>query len=267
MTHFAFRKPKEVEKMVVRKQCKACSRLGVSRALVSMLPAVHNEVFLLRFHCEHCGYAHNDIKRDGFSPVGRRFSLTVRSAAELERVLLHAPSCTVSFPSLEFEFEGGASSAVFHTVASLLDGIAADLREHANVISSDLSAAASRLALTAFLERFLALKEPANMPWRLEFSDPLNLSYIGIDGTLESDAALRFEDFELSFQDFERHHIEDELIDNNTVLAADALSIVPAESDLEPAKVSAAASSASASAADDNPDALPELVDDARIVL
>lgn len=263
MSHFAFRKPKLTEKMQVRKQCKACSRLGVSRAFVSMLPTVHNEVFLLQFKCDQCGYAENEIKRDGFSPVGRRFSLTVTCEADLKRVLLHAPSCTVSFPALEFEFEGGASSGVFHTVASFLDGIAADLREHANVISSDLSAAASRLALHAFLDRFLALKQPANMPWQLDFSDPLNLSYIAIDGSPATDAAVRFEDFELQFQDLERHKIDDEQIDHDTVLAADALSICPADADLEPAEATAAAAGAAADAVADTPELL---ADAAKIV-
>ncbi len=266
MTHSATRKPKLHEKMMVRKQCKACSQLGVSRAYASMLPAVHNEVFLVSFKCEHCGFSHNDIKRDGFSAVGRRFHLTVSSERDLQRVLLHAPSCQVTFPALEFEFEGGATSAVFHTVDSLLDGIAADLREHASVISSDLSAAASRLALHAFLDRFLALKQPASMPWSLSFSDPLNLSFVGIDGSLAADAAVRLEDFELSFQDCERHNIEHEHIDPNTVLAPDALCIVAADHDLEPPPAAAAAAPAAAAAADD-PDALPDLVDDAtRIV-
>jgi C4-type Zn-finger protein len=65
MTHFATRNPVAQEKMVVRKQCRACSQLGVSRALATMLPAVHNEVFLLRFKCDHCGFAQCEIKRDG----------------------------------------------------------------------------------------------------------------------------------------------------------------------------------------------------------
>jgi C4-type Zn-finger protein len=93
--------------MVVRKQCRACSQLGVSRALATMLPAVHNEVFLLRFKCDSCGFTQSEIKRDGkkkreiaekkvemnvyfsllvgFSSIGRRFVLTVSTPTDLER--------------------------------------------------------------------------------------------------------------------------------------------------------------------------------------
>jgi C4-type Zn-finger protein len=109
MTHSAYRKPVSEEKMVVRKQCRACSQLGVSRALATMLPAVHNEVFLLRFKCDSCGFAQCEIKRDGkeekkkkrkkkekkknlfiffqigFSSIGRRFVFTVSTPIDLQR--------------------------------------------------------------------------------------------------------------------------------------------------------------------------------------
>jgi hypothetical protein len=166
----------------------------------------------------------------------------------------------VRIPALDFEFEGGLTSGDFQTVSSLLDGIATDLRQHSAVISSDLSGAAARVALFAFIERFDALKTPAGMPWTLEFSDPLNLSFIGIDGSLATDTALRLEDFERSHQDDERHEIDPEHIDHNTVLAADANDLVPAA--YEPLPTPAAV----APAVDDDPDALPELVDDAKIV-
>jgi hypothetical protein len=166
----------------------------------------------------------------------------------------------VRIPALDFEFEGGLTSGDFQTVNSLLDGIANDLRQHSAVISSDLSGAAARVALFAFIDRFDALKTPAGMPWQLEFSDPLNLSYIAIDGSLATDTALRIEDFERQHQDDERHEIDPEHVDHNTVLVADANNLVPAA--YEPLPASAATTVAD----DDDPDALPELVDDAKIV-
>lgn len=171
----------------------------------------------------------------------------------------------VRIPALDFEFEGGLTSGDFQTVNSLLDGIANDLRQHSAVISSDLSGAAARVALFAFIERFDALKTPAGMPWQLEFSDPLNLSYIAIDGSLAADTALRIEDFERQHQDDERHEIDPEHIDHNTVLVADANSLVPAAYEPEPTPPAVAA--VPAASVDDDPDALPELVDDAAKIV
>jgi hypothetical protein len=148
----------------------------------------------------------------------------------------------VRIPALDFEFEGGLTSGDFQTVNSLA-------RRHCQrfatafsaVISSDLSGAAARVALFAFIDRFDALKTPAGMPWQLEFSDPLNLSYIAIDGSLAADTALRIEDFERQHQDDERHEIDPEHVDHNTVLVADANSLVPAAYEPEPTPPAVAA--------------------------
>jgi hypothetical protein len=94
---FVFKVPSEALKMEVQGSCKACSKLGQRSAFQSHLPGVTNEVYLLRFRCDECGYGEAEIKRDGYSSLGRTYQLTVESLNDLRRPLLHSSSAGTLF--------------------------------------------------------------------------------------------------------------------------------------------------------------------------
>jgi len=214
---FVFRVPAQKLAMEAGGKCKACSKIGLRRAFQSHLPGVTNEVYLLAFCCDECGYNEAEIKRDGFSKIGRCYELTVTTPHDLKRPLLHSPSATIKFPAIDMEFEGGFTSGVFHTVETFVNGIADDLRSHAQVISSNTNDRQTQKNLNNFLKKLEKLKSKSSMPWKFSIRDPLNLSYIATKGsTLADDPQLNVLDFERSDDENYRYQVELDDIDENT---------------------------------------------------
>ena len=111
--HFLFDEKSEVAKELLE------IKLRTKYSNLSEFTALH--MFVVTLRCEHsCPYCQVSRANDD----RQEFDMSRETALKSIDLAFRSPS-----PVLKFEFEGGASSGVFHTVASFLDGIAADLRE------------------------------------------------------------------------------------------------------------------------------------------
>ncbi|KAF8152561.1 ZPR1 zinc-finger domain-containing protein [Crassisporium funariophilum] len=106
--------------------CMECREQGVTRLLLTSIP-FFQEVIVMSFRCEHCGFTNNEIQSAGaVRPEGTIYTLRVLNRKDLNRQLVRSPSCEILIPQLDLTLPP-TSRGQLTTVEGLLRDVKSDL--------------------------------------------------------------------------------------------------------------------------------------------
>lgn len=109
----------------VESLCMNCEQQGMTRLLLTSIP-FFQEVIVMSFRCEHCGFSNNEIQSAGnIRQEGSVYTARILSRSDLDRQIVKSSFCTVSIP--EFELTIPASKGQMTTVEGVIRDIVADL--------------------------------------------------------------------------------------------------------------------------------------------
>ncbi|KAL5019450.1 hypothetical protein ScPMuIL_002342 [Solemya velum] len=107
------------EVMEMESLCLRCEEQGLTRLFLTKIP-FFREVIVSSFFCDHCGFKNSELQSGGrIQDKGVCYTLTVRTAGDMNRQVVQTNTATVSIPQLEFEIppnKGGLT-----TVEGVLD--------------------------------------------------------------------------------------------------------------------------------------------------
>lgn len=105
--------------------CMSCEQQGTTRLLLTSIP-FFQEVIVMSFRCDHCGFSNNEIQSAGsIRPEGSVYTARILTREDLDRQIVKSGFCTVSIP--EFELTIPASKGQMTTVEGVIRDIVADL--------------------------------------------------------------------------------------------------------------------------------------------
>ncbi|EUB55621.1 Zinc finger protein ZPR1 [Echinococcus granulosus] len=153
--------------------CLNCRKNGTTRMLITRIP-FFREVVISSFECEHCGFTNRSV--DPAAPIqekGRRFTLDVRCAKDLNRRVIQPSHSEIRIPSLDSSFP--SSESALTTVEGVITGIIDKLeflqpdRRKANPKQAEL--------IDAFIGKLRSLLT-LKTPFQLEMDDPSGNGFI-----------------------------------------------------------------------------------------
>ncbi|KAL1749104.1 ZPR1 zinc-finger domain-containing protein [Schizophyllum fasciatum] len=106
--------------------CMKCGEQGKTRMLLTSIP-FFREVIVMSFHCDHCGFANNEIQSAGtIRPEGTVYTARILDRSDLDRQLVRSASCEILIPELQLTLPPSGNGQLT-TVEGLLRDIVADL--------------------------------------------------------------------------------------------------------------------------------------------
>ncbi|KAI0272621.1 zf-ZPR1-domain-containing protein [Gloeopeniophorella convolvens] len=105
--------------------CVNCEEQGVTRLLLTSIP-YFQEVVVMSFRCEHCGFSNNEIQSAGvIRPEGVIYTARILARQDLDRQVVKSETCTVTIP--EYELTIPASKGQLTTVEGVIQDVIRDL--------------------------------------------------------------------------------------------------------------------------------------------
>lgn len=87
--------------------------------------------------CYTCGYILNTIKTgDVLSKKGKKTTLNVKCAADMQREVIKSITCTVTVPELDLELTAGTLGTQFTSIENILKMAQQDLLKHVYSIAT-----------------------------------------------------------------------------------------------------------------------------------
>jgi len=113
----------------VDSMCVNCGEEGVTKLLLTKIPH-YQEVIVMSFQCEKCGFANNEIQPGGrIQEKGVRYSVTVRNERDLSRQVVKSDYATVTVPEIELEIPARSQKGEISTVEGVLQRTVAGLEQ------------------------------------------------------------------------------------------------------------------------------------------
>eukprot|EP00769_Ergobibamus_cyprinoides_P000466 gnl/Ergobibamus_cyprinoides/1466.p1 GENE.gnl/Ergobibamus_cyprinoides/1466~~gnl/Ergobibamus_cyprinoides/1466.p1 ORF type:complete len:191 (+),score=79.22 gnl/Ergobibamus_cyprinoides/1466:62-634(+) len=151
----------------------------------------------MAFTCDVCGFRSSELKAGGgVSAKGRRITLRLEDADDLNRDILKSDTAGVEIPELDLNVTHGTLGGVFTTVEGLLRKILEQLSEKMGYLRGDSATPEVRERFEALLARLSALSCPETFePFDLVLDDPLANSFIQNYYAPDPDPAMLVEDY------------------------------------------------------------------------
>jgi zinc finger protein len=93
----------EPETTEIESLCMNCHSNGITRILLTKIP-FYKEIVLMSFLCNSCGYQNNEIQSGApISEKGVRFTLHVKTSADLNRQLVKSDYASLKVVEVDFE--------------------------------------------------------------------------------------------------------------------------------------------------------------------
>lgn len=184
-------RPYEMESL-----CMECGKFGTTRIMMVQIPNFR-EVIISSFSCPNCGLRNTEVSTGAeIQAKGRRYSLRVTAADDLQRQVVKADYCTVSIPELELEIPPTMLRGDLSTVEGILSNTAELLTE-----TSKMNAEEGNTELAEQLNAFVAklkdyiIADPKVLPFTLVVDDPSGNSFLENPFFPEADHNLIIEDY------------------------------------------------------------------------
>jgi len=173
--------------------CVNCEGNGTTRLLLTKIP-FFQEVVVISFSCDHCGYRNNEIQTVGkLKDQGTRINVRLTHPKDLNRDVIKSEYATLRIPELDFEIPPVNRKGSLNTIEGLLqnaiDGL---VQNQANRKETDP-------ALYEKIEEFIAklekLRKGEGFPFRVILDDPSGNSYIKNPFAPNSDCEMKIEKY------------------------------------------------------------------------
>eukprot|EP01098_Paradermamoeba_levis_P006527 TRINITY_DN2705_c0_g1_i1.p1 TRINITY_DN2705_c0_g1~~TRINITY_DN2705_c0_g1_i1.p1 ORF type:complete len:468 (-),score=130.12 TRINITY_DN2705_c0_g1_i1:45-1400(-) len=197
--------PSEV--LIFPATCSLCREPGESRMLVIDIP-YFKEVVIMAFACEKCGYKTNEVKPGGaISPKGKKISLIVNSAEDLNRDILKSETAQIAVPELHLVLEAGTLGGKFTTIEGLLTAVL-DQMKSTSFLSGDSAEDGQKQTFENFLTS-LKKATKGEVNFTITIDDPVANSYIQNVYAPDPDPNMIVEEYERSFDQNEELGLND----------------------------------------------------------
>ncbi|KAJ3393201.1 hypothetical protein HDU84_002549 [Entophlyctis sp. JEL0112] len=194
--------------------CSRCNAPSDTRMHIMNIPHF-KEVVIMATDCETCGYKSNEVKAGGaIASHGKRITLNVKDAEDLNRDILKSETCGLEIPEIELNVTTGTLGGRFTTVEGLLTQVYEELqRTAAPFDSGDSSSAQRRQAFTKFLSSLQSALR-VEKPFTLILDDPLGNSYLQNIYAPDEDPEMKVEYYERTEEQNEDFGLNDLVLEN-----------------------------------------------------
>ena len=91
------------EVTIIESLCVNCEEQGTTRLLLTKIP-FFQEIILMSFSCEHCGYTNSELQPGGqLRDKGSRINLRLTYPKDLDRDVVKSEHAVLRIPELDFE--------------------------------------------------------------------------------------------------------------------------------------------------------------------
>ena len=195
--------------------CLCCHAEGESYMCICTIP-FFKEIIISCFKCQECGYKSSDVKGGGgMSDKGTKFTLHIKSPADLNRDLFKSETASITIPEIDFETDTGSMGGMFTTVEGVLEKIIGNISD---LPFSQGDSNESNL-LDIFCTKMKNLVEKGK-DFTLIINDPLSNSFI-FSPDPNNDPNLIKEEYERSWEQNEELGINDMITENYAVEEGD----------------------------------------------
>ncbi|CAH1363707.1 unnamed protein product [Tenebrio molitor] len=111
----------EPETTEIESLCMNCHSNGITRILLTKIP-FYKEIVLMSFLCNSCGYQNNEIQSGApISEKGVRFTLHVKTSADLNRQLVKSDYASLKVVEVDFEIPSKSQKGEVTTVEGVIN--------------------------------------------------------------------------------------------------------------------------------------------------
>ncbi|MCL4123634.1 UNVERIFIED_CONTAM: hypothetical protein GTU68_022444 [Idotea baltica] len=192
--------------------CDQCSRPSVTKMKVTLIPHF-KEVVIMATECDSCGYKTNEVKSGGgIEPLGKKYSLEVRSREDLHRDVLKSETCSISIPELDLDIGSGIFVGKFTTVEGILTDVKEDLLKNP-FLMGDATTDDKKIKIQNISKKIQEVINGTTSA-HLNLDDPAGNSFVQDIYTPLEDPCLRVEQYERSFEQNEELGLNDMKTEN-----------------------------------------------------
>jgi ZPR1 zinc finger protein len=159
--------------------CPACGVEGGSQRSCNTNIPHFQDITILSFVCEHCGFKTNEVKADSgtVSKFGMKWTLHVTDPSDMHRDLIKSKTARVCIPELGFEMVSGSLGGLYTTVEGLLKQIHDRLSKANPLDRGDASTTTQRSNFKVFLSSIHDYRS-GHEPFTIVMEDPMDQSFI-----------------------------------------------------------------------------------------
>jgi len=181
------------EPTVVESFCVNCEDNGNTTILLTKIP-FFQEVILMSFYCEHCGYKNSEVQTGGkLKDRGVKYNLRLCNQKDLNRDIVQSEFATVTIPELELEIPRTNKKGMLNTVEGLIqnviDGLTQDQEERQKVDPENA------VKIDEFINRLKKFRNGEAFPFHLIIDDPSGNSFIKNPFAPNSDPDMQVEKY------------------------------------------------------------------------
>jgi zinc finger protein len=178
---------------VIESMCMNCHDNGTTNLLLTKIP-FFQEVVIMSFFCEHCGFRNNELQTAGkLKDKGARINLRCTYPKDLNRDVIKSEYATVFIPELDFEIPASNKKGNLNTIEGLLqnsiDGLSQDQErrkeEHPEVYEK----------IKEFIAKLEKMKNGEGFPFRIIIDDPSGNSFVKNPFAPNSDPEMKIEKY------------------------------------------------------------------------
>ena len=182
---------------------------GSQRSTTTNIPHFQ-DVTMLSFVCENCGFKTNEVKADSgkVSAMGKKWELKVTSPDDLHRDVVKSKTARVYIPELGFEMVSGSLGGLYTTVEGLLKQIHDRLKNANPLARGDEASSKQRNNFEEFLTKIHDFRNfrSGMEPFTIILEDPMDQSSI-FSAATETNNVI---DLQLKVEEYERTKEEEE---------------------------------------------------------
>jgi zinc finger protein len=186
------------EPTIIESLCMNCEAQGKTTLLFTRIP-FFQEVIVVAFECEECGYKNNELQPAGkLKDQGQNLVLTCIKAEDLNRDVVKSEHCSLKIAELDFEIPAARTKGSLNTIEGHLSNTIDDLSmyQDARRIQDPETAA----KVDDFIAKLTKLRDGEAFPFTLELDDPSGNSYIKNPYAPSEDAQMKIKYYNRSLE-------------------------------------------------------------------
>ena len=181
------------EVTIIESLCVNCEEQGTTRLLLTKIP-FFQEVILMSFSCENCGYTNSELQPGGqLKDKGSRINLRLTYPKDLDRDVVKSEHAVLRIPELDFEIPATAKKGSLNTIEGLLqniiDGLEQDQEERKQTQIEVYE------KIQQFIPKLENLRDGKAFPFHLIIDDPSGNSFIKNPHAPNSDPEMKSEKY------------------------------------------------------------------------
>jgi len=153
-----------------------CHEQGKTTLLFTKIP-FFQEVIVVAFECEHCGYKNNELQPAGqLKDQGIKITLNLIKAEDLNRDVVKSEHCSLKIVELDFEIPAARTKGSLNTIEGFISNVIDDLsmlQEERRKVDPETAG-----KIDEFIAKLTKYRDGECFPFHIVLEDPSGNSYI-----------------------------------------------------------------------------------------